>query len=263
MKPVPILLALLLLLPGCAENFLYYPQREIVVTPASLGLAYDEVNLTASDGVSINAWWVPAAPARGAVIYCHGNGGNISYCLDTVRTFHDLGLSVLLFDYRGYGKSGGSPSEEGTYRDAEAAWRHVTAARAVAPERIVIFGRSLGGAIAAELAARHRPGALVLESTFTRALDVALAHGYGVAARLVLGDTYPTVAHLARNRAPLLVIHSPDDELIPYALGRRLYEAGRPPKDFLAIQGSHNAGFMVSAAPYRRGLAAFFARHLP
>ena len=135
------------------SRLLYFPQREIVATPAAVGLAYEDVRLRTSDGVEIAGWWVPGDSLR-AVLFFHGNAGNISGRLPTLRLFHELGFGTLIIDYRGYGNSGGRPTEQGTYRDAEAAWRWLTETQGIPPERIAVFGRSLGGAVAAHATAR-------------------------------------------------------------------------------------------------------------
>ncbi|BBI99829.1 hypothetical protein FGKAn22_15220 [Ferrigenium kumadai] len=155
------------------DSLVYYPDlggREYEATPAQAGLPYEAVTLVTADGVSLAAWYVPAEHARGALLYAHGNGGNISHRIDAIRLFHDMGLSVFIFDYRGYGKSTGKPSEEGTYRDAEAAWQYLMHQRGIAPARIVMFGESLGGATTrmavvyeGAAGAGRRPGVLEVE----------------------------------------------------------------------------------------------------
>jgi fermentation-respiration switch protein FrsA (DUF1100 family) len=163
--------------------------------------------------------------------------------------FHRLGFSALVLDYRGYGKSEGRPSEEGTYRDARAAWRHLVEARGTPPDAIVVWGRSLGGAIAAALARERTPRLLVLESAFTSLREVA-AHLYPWAPTgLLLGNRYPTEGFLRQVRSPVLVMHSPDDELAPYAHGLRLFERASPPKRFLPIRGRHNTPEYAGLTP--------------
>jgi fermentation-respiration switch protein FrsA (DUF1100 family) len=175
-----VYLALGLLLFFTQSRLLYYPNlpsRAVVATPAHIGLAYEEVALVAEDGVGLHGWFLPAAgESRGVLLFFHGNAGNISHRLDSLRILHDLGLAVLIFDYRGYGQSQGRVSEEGTYLDAEAAWRHLSEVRGIAENEIVLFGRSLGAAVAAHLAASHRPKALIMESSFTSVPDLAASY---------------------------------------------------------------------------------------
>jgi pimeloyl-ACP methyl ester carboxylesterase len=247
---------------SCKNRYLFHPYKQIVATPASIGLAYEDVYFTADDGVRLNGWWVPALPSRGTVLFCHGNAGNISFLLDTIRIFNQLKLNVLVFDYRGFGRSGGRPSEEGTYRDVAAAWAYLVGPGKIAPGTIAVIGRSLGGPIAAWLCQIRTPGALVLESTFTRAVDVALFHYRMAPAELLFGNTYNTIGYLARVRCPVLVVHSPEDEIIPYKLGEKLFRAIRIHGEFLLIHGSHNSGFMDSLNTYISGLERFLSKCL-
>ncbi len=247
---------------SCKNRYLFHPYRQIVTTPDSLGLAYEDVYFTADDGIRLNGWWVPASSPAGTVLFCHGNAGNISFLMDTVRLYHDLKLSILVFDYRGFGRSGGKPAEEGTYRDVAAAWNYLVRIKKIDPGTIAVIGRSLGGPIAAWLCQTNTPGALVLESTFTRAADVAKYHYQLAPADLIFGDTYNTSGFLSRVGCPVLVVHSPDDEIIPYELGDKLFKSVKGQKEFLRIQGSHNSGFLDSLDLYVPGLERFLRRYL-
>lgn len=246
-------------------RLLYFPTtpgREVNLTPASIGLDYESVALTTSDGVVLDGWFVPAIPERGVVAFFHGNAGNIGHRMDSLRILNDLGLSTLIIDYRGYGRSGGKPTEKGTYRDAEAVWRHLVEEREVSPERIVLFGRSLGAAVAAELATRHRPGALVLESPFTSVPDLAGEIYPYLPVRWLARFRYATAEAVGRVACPVLVIHSADDEIIPIAHGRRVFEQARAPKRFLELSGGHNSAFLENEPVYLEGWAAFLSHHL-
>jgi pimeloyl-ACP methyl ester carboxylesterase len=235
------LLFLAVLQGGCVSWLIYFPDRVIRITPEQLAPAARWVAFEAEDGVRLTAWYVPQEPAHGTVLFLHGNGGNVSHYTDALALFGSLGYSSFALDYRGYGESAGRPSEQGTYRDAEAAWRHLVDVMGVPPSDIVIFGRSLGGAIAAWLAGKHSPRLLVLQSAFTSLADAAATLYPWAPARLLVGDRYDTQAFLREVQCPVLVIHSPDDEIVPYADGRRLFELARPPKRFLEIQGRHNS----------------------
>lgn len=247
------------------DSMVYYPDlggREYETTPAQAGLAYEAVTLTASDGIKLDAWFVPAENARGALLYAHGNGGNISHRIDAIRLFRDMGLSVFIFDYRGYGKSAGKPSEEGTYRDAEAAWQYLVQQCGIAPARIVMFGESLGGAIAAHLAARHPPGALILASAFTSVPDMAAELYPWLPVRWLSRYRYDTRSYLQDVHEPVLVLHSREDEIIPYRHGRALYEAAREPRQFLELRGGHNDLFFANEEVFEREVKKFIWPHL-
>ncbi|WP_031387525.1 alpha/beta hydrolase [Desulfonatronum thiodismutans] len=243
------------------DALVFLPTAEISLTPADAGWEYDDLTLSTSDGVNINAWFVPVEDARGVVLFCHGNAGNIGHRLDSIRIFRDLGLSVLIFDYRGFGRSEGRPSESGTYLDAQAAWAFLVEEKGVEPERIIVFGRSLGGAVAGHLAAHagqeKPPGALILESTFTSLPDMAARLYPFLPVRWLAKYSYNTLGRLGDVHAPVLVVHSPEDEIIPYAHGQALYAAAPEPKMFLEISGGHNSGFLSSGAGYVEGLRSF------
>jgi fermentation-respiration switch protein FrsA (DUF1100 family) len=246
-------------------RFVYFPDlgRTDPATPARLGLAHEPVAIATADGETLSAWFVPAPEARGAVLFFHGNAGSIAQRIDWLPLFRRLGLSALLFDYRGYGASSGSPTEAGTYADAEAAWRHLTQVRRIPPRQIVLMGESLGAAIAAELAARVEPAALVLHSAFTSAPDLAADLYPFLPARLLTRFRYDTLAAVRASRLPVLVAHSPGDEIVPVAHGRRLFEAAPGPKQWLELSGGHNSGFLFMRAEWADQLAAFLDRHLP
>ncbi|MDA8084630.1 MAG: alpha/beta hydrolase [Nitrospiraceae bacterium] len=243
-------------------SMLYFPSRDLTATPRDVGLNYREVTLMTTDGIYISAWDVPAENARGYLLFCHGNAGNISDRLDSIRIFHDLGLGVLIFDYRGYGKSAGAPDEEGTYRDAEAAWGYLAYTLRVPPERIILFGRSLGSAVAAETALRRKAGLLIMESAFTSVPDLGASFFPHLPVRLISRYRYSSISKVSRILIPKLFIHSPDDEIVPFEQGMRLFEKAGGPKEFLRIAGGHNDGFLLSGRIYREGLAAFLSRHL-
>jgi fermentation-respiration switch protein FrsA (DUF1100 family) len=247
------------------SSLIYYPNlpgRELTATPLQLGLAYEDVSLVTADGVRLHGWFVPANPARGTLLFFHGNAGNISHRLDSIAIFNRLGLDVLIIDYRGYGQSDGEVSEAGTYRDAEAAWQYLTESRGIDPDRIVVFGRSLGASIAAWLASRHTPAALIVESGFSSVPSMAERLYPFLPVRLLATYHYDTRSYVSDLDCPLLVVHSPADEIIPYAEGRQVFEAAPGDKRFLEIRGGHNDGFLVSGAAYLDGMRTFIDRVL-
>ena len=239
------------------------PSRAVTASPDNVGLVYEEVQLATEDGLLLHGWYVPAEQSRGVVLFCHGNAGNISHRLETLQMFHRLRLSVLIFDYRGYGRSQGRISEAGTYRDARAAWHYLVDERGLDPQQVVIFGRSLGGAVAAHLAAERSAGAVILESTFTSVPAMGRSLYPYLPIALMSRYRYPTGRNVATIRQPVLIVHSPDDELIPYDHGRRLFAAANEPKHFLPIKGGHSDGYRVSGAVYTEGVRQFVERYLP
>ncbi len=247
------------------SRLLYFPNipgRALTATPADIGLTFEEARIATADGIELHGWYIPAGTGAPAVLFCHGNAGNISHRLEWLQILHDMGLAVLLFDYRGYGSSHGTPDEPGTYRDAQAAWDFLTRSKEVSPARIVIFGESLGGAIAAHLARDvASPGALILTSTFTSAPDLASEFYWYLPVRLLARFQYPTAEYVSHVRAPTLLIHSRDDEIAPFAHGQKIFERAAGPKAFLEISGDHNAGFLMSAPTLTQGLRSFLQVH--
>lgn len=235
------------------------PSRAIGPGPDTIGLAYEPVEIITEDGIKLDAWYVPAQEPRGVVLFFHGNAGNISHRLDSLRIFNELKLDTLIFDYRGYGRSEGRVSEQGTYRDADAAWRYLTVERGIPAAEIVLFGRSLGAAIAAYVASRHRPGALILESGFVSVPELAAILYPWLPARQLARIGYPTGEYLKTASCPVLIVHSRDDEIIPFKQGQQLFKLASEPKHFLELLGGHNDGFLVSGRRYLDGFENFLA----
>jgi len=237
------------------------PGRTLAATPSQIGLRFEEVRITTADQVDLHGWYVPAAAGAPAVLLCHGNAGNIAHRLDWLEIFRGMGFAVLLFDYRGFGQSSGTPTEQGTYLDAQAAWDYLTNTKGFSPRSIVIVGESLGGPIAAHLAKDVAPGALILVSTFTSVPDLARTFYWYLPVRLLARFRYPTAAYVARVHVPTLVIHSRDDETIPFLHGEELGRRASGPKQLLEIFGDHNAAFMLSRAKLTEGTRSFLETH--
>ncbi len=242
------------------SHYIYYPERVLSVTPHSIGLQFESVSFETTDGVQLSGWFVPSESARGVILFCHGNAGNISHRLDSIQIFHQLGLDVFIFDYRGCGQSEGRPTEQGTYKDAEAAWRYLIEERQVKPNEVIIFGRSLGGAVASWLAQSHTLGGLILESTFTSLPDIAAGLYPYLPVRLLLRFEYNTAEYLGRVDCPVLIVHSRDDEIMPFNHGQQLFESAKEPKKFLETTGTHNNGFITSGKRYEDGLHTFISQ---
>ena len=192
-------------------KLIYYPSvpgRTLEATPAVIGMDYEEINLDTTDGEHLHAWYIPHSQARATLLFAHGNAGNISHRLDSIQVFHDLGLNVLIFDYRGYGQSTGKPGENGTYRDAEAAWAYLTETRGIDPGKIILFGRSLGAAVIADLATRTEPAGVILESAFLSVPDMAATIYPWLPVRWLASYRYDNGDKVTRITQPLLIIHS-------------------------------------------------------
>jgi fermentation-respiration switch protein FrsA (DUF1100 family) len=251
---------LIILVTVLQPHFIFFPERRIMATPKLMQLPFEEVAFVTEDNVILSGWFIPREDSKGVILFCHGNAGNISHRLDSINIFYRLGLSTFIFDYRGYGMSRGKITEEGTYRDAEAAWRYLVRIKEYPPNEIIIFGRSLGGAIAARLAKHHKPKGLIVESTFTSVPDIAASLYPYLPVRLLARYQYKAIDHIREVRSPVLVVHSRNDDIIPFSHGEKLFEAAGNPKEFLEISGTHNEGFLTSGKRYTIGLRSFIEK---
>lgn len=235
----------------------FYPLEKIEVTPTEWELDYKQVNLRIETGEVISGWYLPSPGAKKTVLFFHGNGGNISHRGDSLYIFYKLKVNTLIIDYPGYGNSQGHPTEENLYQSALAAWKFLVDERKVAPQNIIIFGRSLGGAVAVDLASRVKAGGLILESTFSSTRDFVDVAFPVFSYFIYLRYSFNSLNKIKSVKMPLLSIHSPDDEVIPYKLGQKLFNAAPSEKVFLQIKGGHNDGFMQSIRPYMQTLRTF------
>jgi fermentation-respiration switch protein FrsA (DUF1100 family) len=211
--------------------------------PPPAALTIEDVWLTTSDGTAIHAWWFPRTGASGALLYCHGKSGNISHRTAAVRELLDgLNESVLIFDYPGFGKSGGEPSEAGCYAAADAAYNWLTAERSIAPSRIILFGKSLGGGVATEIASRREHRALVLAKTFTSMADMAQRRFPFVPASWLVRNRFDNLAKIGACRRPIFIAHGDCDQLIPLSQGQALFAAAAEPKQFFIMKGCGHEG---------------------
>ena len=236
-------LLIFLMLRWIEHSQVYHPDRVMAATGAELGRPFEDVFFKASDGVELNGWFFPADTDSHrrhlAVLVCHGNAGNISHRLDTYAALLATGVSVFAFDYRGYGRSRGRPSEEGTYRDAQAAHEWLRQ-KGFADTNIIPFGGSLGGGVAAELAARETVGGLVLQATFTSVPDLAAELFPWLPVRWLGTIRYDTRSKLPRLHVPVLVMHSPADEMVGIHHAKANFAAANEPKLFWELRGDHN-----------------------
>jgi hypothetical protein len=249
------------------QRYIYFPDRELIATPAAVGLAYEEVRFTAADGTALHGWYLPGEARQPLVLFCHGNAGNISHRLESLRLLHDLGLSVFIFDYRGYGMSEGKPSEEGTYADARGALAWLQQ-RDWTPARLVYFGESLGAAVALQLAVEQPPAGLAMEAPFTSIAAMG-RHHYSLLYFLLgwlLDARYDNLAKIGEVRSPLLIIQGTEDTIVPPDMARQLYSAANEPKTLRPIPGAgHNDLLYAGGKAYREAWREFFGkrRQLP
>ena len=232
------------------------PGRTLTMTPTNVGMDYQDVSIETTDGVTLHGWFITGRSSQ-VLLFFHGNAGNISHRLDSIRLFQDLGLSVLIIDYRGYGQSEGRTTERGIYRDADAAWRYLIEDRGIVASDIVIFGRSLGASVASRLAAQQQPLALIVESSFTSVPDIAQHLYPWLPARWLSRLSHATRDYVRDVRCPVLVVHSRDDEIIPFHHGEAIFASANEPRTLLAIRGTHNDAFLQDERAYIGGLRTF------
>ena len=241
--------------------FVYFPDTEIFQTPADRGLEFEDVFLDTSDGVRLHGWYVPGSTDL-TWVWFHGNAGNIANRVDNLAAIHErLGANVFLIDYRGYGRSEGNPSEQGFYRDAEAAVQYLTSHKGLDERKFVLFGRSLGCAVAAETAMRHGAYAVILESPFTSIQAMARrVYPFLPGAGLLVRARYDSLSKIGNVRAPVMVLHGDADDIAPFDMGREVFDAANEPKRFHAIEGAgHNDTYVVGGEDYWDALASFLA----
>jgi hypothetical protein len=235
------------------DKILYHPYKEIESTPSELLLEFEDIEFESSDGVKLNGWFIPAEKTEFTVLLCHGNAGNISHRLATISILNEVGVNTFIFDYRGFGGSEGKPDEKGTYLDAKAAYTWLTEQKKIPSEKIIIFGRSLGGAVAAHLASTNNPAGVVLESTFTSYIEAGKAiYPYLPIPKFFAKYRYDTLSYIKKIESPVMLIHSTEDELIPFRFAETLYENASEPKRLIEITGDHNNGFYDSQPKYTR-----------
>jgi hypothetical protein len=242
------------------KGIVFFPDPYLIGTPADYNLQYEEVWFTAADGVKLHGWWVPKAGAP-VLVWFHGNAGNISHRLDNIKLLHGLaGVQIFIFDYREYGRSQGRISREGTFKDAAAAYRYVAETRGIPGQEIILFGRSLGSALATDLAIKVPCRCLIIESPFTNSSDMAKLFAP------FLFDWRPSIPYdnlgkIDKVKAPVMVIHGEQDEIIPVDMGRRVFAAAPEPKELYIIpRAHHNDTYMVGGEAYFQRLRDFIHR---
>jgi fermentation-respiration switch protein FrsA (DUF1100 family) len=268
-----VYLGLLILLRAFESHLIYFPgqQGRLIPPPPALALPVERVEIPTDDGVTLVAWIIPTALESTGywLLICHGNAGNLSEFDRPLHYagLHRLGLNLLAFDYRGYGESGGIPSEEGLYRDAQAAYRYLREKKDVEPGRIILFGHSLGSAVAVDLATRVPVAGVILDGAFTSAVERGQELYPYIPVRWIARSRYNSMEKISQVRVPKLFLHAVGDDVIPIPHGRRLYQAAPPPKTFVELQGGHGDAFEVDSANYfgaiRRFIHALAPRPVP
>jgi len=244
--------------PSVESFFIYFPQSHFDFSPEEFRLQYKEAYFNTEDGNQLHGWFFSSEKDGPVILHFHGNAGNISHRLDLVQPFLGKGFSVFLVDYRGFGKSSGRPSEPGLYKDGLAAWSYLVEKERIAPERIMLHGHSIGAAVAIEVALQKKVRGLVIESAFTSTKDMAKTMALFALFSPVFPAHYNNLEKIPRVSVPKLVIHGERDEIVPFAMGRKLFEAATDPKFFYPVKDAgHNDVFIVGAEKYFEIFAEF------
>ncbi len=252
-------LLITLVLWGSQKGMIFSPGKEIFRTPEDEGIEFEDIDLHTPDGLTLNAWYIPKSGSTKCILFCHGNAGSLSSRVDTIKLLNEMGFSIFIFDYRGFGISEGSPSEKGCYIDTETALDYMQNDLRISQENIVIWGRSLGGPIAAYIAGKGSFYACVLESTFTSIREMAVHKFKLFPTAQLLRFNFPTIEYLKQIKNPILIVHSPDDEMIPYVMGERLFKSASEPKQFLKLHGDHNNCYFDSIEEYQKAIKSFMS----
>ena len=259
-----LLFPVIFFLWGCQmeNSLIFYPTSAMEGTPKEMGLPYEDVYFTTEDGVKLNGWYIPSSEGKFTVLWFHGNAGNISHRLANIRLFHEkVKTHIFIIDYRGYGRSNGRVSEQGTYKDAEAAFDYLRKQKNIAAKQIVLFGRSLGAAVAVHLAPQEEILALILETPFASIREMAKAVFPFLPIGPFLKTQYDVVGAIKKARQPVLVLHGDQDNIVPFAQGQKVFDAAPEPKEFYTIRGAnHNNTFAVGGDPYFAALKSFIQR---
>ncbi len=251
------------------SSLVYYPKKELEATPVDYKMYYVDCQVTSADNSKLHGWHlfsdlaVTTGQPLGTIFFAHGNGGNISHRLDLISHWRSLGLNVFCFDYQGYGKSSGRPSEQGTYADIRACWEYLITQFNVPPEKIIVLGRSLGAAVASHLVAeltqegKPTPAGLIMEAPFTSIPDMGARLYPFLPVRMLSRIVYDNQAQVARIHVPLLIMHGSDDELVPESMGKEVYESANEPKRFVSLPGGHEDTYIVGQVDYDAALMTF------
>lgn len=245
------------------SELVYNPSPKLLCVPSQINMAYEDLALTTEDNVKVNAWYFPLTNACGIVLICRNSSANMSYDINLIEFIQALQLEAMIFDYEGFGKSGGRPSEQGTYHDAQTAWKYLTLHRGKKPSEVVLWGNGMGGATAAWLAARENPAGLIIQSGYTSLPDLLAGHYKQVphfVVRILCRYKYNTSGFLASVKCPVLIFHSKDDDNIPFEHGQKLLEAAHAPKWFIETGGLHGDEIFASRSVLKSAITNFVAQ---
>lgn len=252
-----VIIVLFLIFVRYLENTsIFYPERLLTETPENLGLPFEDVTIDTQDHVKLHGWLIKAPLAKSTLIFFHGNAGNIGGRLGKIDLFHKIGITVLIIDYRGYGNSEGYPTEKGIYNDATAAYDYLLQRDDMRGQNIISYGASLGGAVAIDLAVKRPVSCVIVDSTFSSATDMA-KRIYPFIPSFLMKTKMDSISKIKNISAPILFIHSVEDQTVPFALGRKLYDAALKPKEFIEIIGTHTDGHIYDEEKIKNGIKAF------
>jgi fermentation-respiration switch protein FrsA (DUF1100 family) len=267
MPPKAIYLACIMLLiaisfyffyPRIENSFIFFPETHFDYGPGAFNLEYKDAFFQTEDGIALHGWHFPLKGEFPTLLFCHGNAGNISHRLDNIKLLLNQELQVFIFDYRGYGKSSGKPSENGLYLDGLAAYDYLVEKEGIPPGNVIPFGRSLGAAVAMEIALKREVRSIILESAFTSTKDMARTMVFFRLISFLLPTRYNNLKKIDRIAVPKLIIHGTRDEIVPFSMGKKLFEAARNPKAFFPVDDAgHNDTFIIGGNEYFETIAAF------
>lgn len=244
------------------KRTIFYPAKIIEFTPSDIGLEYEDVFFKAEDGTELHGWFIPKANSYATVLYCHGNAGNVSHRVEIAKMFNKRSMNFFIFDYRGFGRSKGVPSEVGTYLDAQAAYNYLVKTKVIPPGRIVLYGKSLGAAIAIDLATKVKAGALISESAFTSTADLARDVYKILPLWLFISQKYDSLKKIDKINMPKLIIHSQNDEIVPFRHGKKLFDKAKEPKELYVMKGGHNDAFYIYSEECMQRIDDFLKQYI-
>lgn len=259
---VLVIIILLVFLRLFEKKLIFFPYKKIELTPQYIGLNYEDIYFKTNDNVKLNGWFVPIKDKTKqkivpTILFCHGNAGNISHRIEILKIFNEFNYNIFIFDYRGYGRSDGSPSEEGTYLDAVASYNYLISRDDIDKSKIVLYGKSLGGAIAIDLATRVKIFALITEASFTSTVEVGRQVYPIFPVKLLVTQKFDALSKIGKITVPKLIIHSTEDEIIPFNIGKKLFEKAVEPKEFMVTKGGHNDSFLIYTIDYMKKIGEF------